>query len=260
LRAWFKKEFQPKAGKHRQTVYFFCDEFTNYNDTPIGQKAILLLDQLGYDVQLVDHPESGRAAISKGLLLRAKRLAEANVALFSKLINEATPLLGLEPSAILSFRDEYPRLVGEPLRESAKALATHCLLIDEFLAAEIRAGRITSEAFTREEKQILLHGHCHQKSLSKVEDSVWLLSLPENYNVELVPSGCCGMAGSFGYEAEHYEVSQQVGELVLFPAVRKAPVTTLIAATGTSCRHQIADGTQRQAMHPVEVLYEGLVG
>jgi FAD/FMN-containing dehydrogenase/Fe-S oxidoreductase len=259
LRAWFKKEFRPKGQQYRQKVYFFCDEFTNYNDTPIGQKAILLLDQLGYEVQLVDHPESGRAAISKGLLPRAKGLAEANVHLFAPLINEETPLLGLEPSAILSFRDEYPRLVGEALREKATTLAEHCLLIDEFLATEIRAGRITAEAFTREEKHILLHGHCHQKSLSKVEDSVWLLSLPKNYNVELIPSGCCGMAGSFGYEAEHYEVSQQVGELVLFPAVRKTATTTLIAATGTSCRHQIADGTQRKAMHPVEVLYEGLV-
>ncbi|MGH1437257.1 MAG: FAD-binding and (Fe-S)-binding domain-containing protein [Lewinella sp.] len=259
LRTWLKKTFRPQAKSYRQKVYFFCDEFTNYNDTPIGQKAILLLDQLGYEVLLVDHPESGRAAISKGLLARAKGLAEANVHLFSDLINEDTPLLGLEPSAILSFRDEYPRLVGEPLRESAKSLAPHCLLIDEFLAKETRAGHITSEAFTREEKHVLLHGHCHQKSLSKVEDSVWLLSLPENYNVEVIPSGCCGMAGSFGYEAEHYEVSQQVGELVLFPAVRKAPTATIIAATGTSCRHQIADGTQRKAMHPVEVLYEALL-
>lgn len=259
LRSWFKKTFQPQAKHYRKKVYFFCDEFTNYNDTPIGQKAILLLDQLGYEVLLVDHPESGRAAISKGLLARAKGLAEANVRLFSDLISEEAPLLGLEPSAILSFRDEYPRIVGEQLRESAKSLAPHCLLIDEFLASEIRAGRITSEAFTREEKHVLLHGHCHQKSLSKVEDSVWLLSLPENYNVEVIPSGCCGMAGSFGYEAEHYEVSQQVGELVLLPAVRKAPTATIIAATGTSCRHQIADGTQRKAMHPVEVLYEALL-
>ena len=103
-----------------------------------------------------------------------------------------------------------------------------------------------------------MHGHCHQKSLGNIEDIVWMLSIPENHNVAIIPSGCCGMAGSFGYEKEHYEVSQQVGELVLFPAVRTANSDTLIAASGTSCRHQIADGTSRKALHPVEILFEAL--
>ena len=132
-------------------------------------------------------------------------------------------------------------------------------MIDEFLAKEIQKGKISPDLFTKEKKQILLHGHCHQKALSNVEDSVWLLSLPENYSVEMIPSGCCGMAGSFGYEKEHFEVSQQVGNLVLFPAVNKANEDTIIAATGTSCRHQIGDGTGKKAVHPVEVLWEALI-
>jgi len=208
----------------------------------------------------VDHPESGRAAISKGLLPRAQRLAKQQVALFKDLITPATPLLGIEPSAILSFRDEYPRLVDPSQVATAKALAANCLLVDEFLAQEIEAGELTAAAFTEAEQHIVLHGHCHQKSLADVQDSLWLLSLPSNYTVSLIPSGCCGMAGSFGYEKEHFVVSQQIGELVLFPAVRQAPAGSLIAAPVTSCRHQILDATQRTALHPVEIMWGALVG
>ena len=131
-------------------------------------------------------------------------------------------------------------------------------LIDEFLGQEIANGNIKSSSFSKESKKIKLHGHCHQKALSSLSWTQKLLSFPENYSVETIPSGCCGMAGSFGYEAEHYEVSQQVGELVLFPEVRKAEAETIIAAPGTSCRHQIADGTGRKAMHPVEILWDAL--
>lgn len=261
LRKWYKKNYQalPGAKQTIKSIYFFVDEFTNHNDTQIGIKAISLLKKLGYDVKLVDHQESGRSAISKGLLPKAKKHAEANVKVFANLIDGTTPLIGLEPSAILSFRDEYPRLVGKELVESAKKLKFHVKLIDEFLAQEAAAGNIKSDSFTSENKQIKLHGHCHQKALSSVLWTQKILSLPANYTVETIPSGCCGMAGSFGYEAEHYEVSQQVGELVLFPAVRKADSETIIAAPGTSCRHQIADGTGRKALHPVEILWEAAV-
>ncbi|MEL6970174.1 MAG: FAD-linked oxidase C-terminal domain-containing protein [Bacteroidota bacterium] len=258
VRSWFQKHQPTPLAKIKQTVYLFCDEFTNYNDSPIGIKAIQLLNKLGYQVKLVAHAESGRAAISKGLLQQAKRYAEENVELFATLISAESPLIGIEPSAILSFRDEYPRLVREDLREAAKSLADHSFTIEEFLAAEVRTGRITSVDFHQEEQQIFLHGHCHQKSLSNMEDTIQLLSLPANYHVQHIPSGCCGMAGSFGYEAEHYSVSQQIGELVLFPAVRKAPSAALIAAPGTSCRHQIKDGTGKEAFHPVEILWNAL--
>ena len=133
------------------------------------------------------------------------------------------------------------------------------MLIDGLIASEIKAGNIQPSSFTADSKKIKLHGHCHQKALTNVEDSIWLLSLPTNYDVEQIPSGCCGMAGSFGYEKEHYEVSQQIGELVLFPAVRESKSDTIIAATGTSCRHQIADGTGKKALHPVEVLWEAIL-
>jgi Fe-S oxidoreductase len=134
------------------------------------------------------------------------------------------------------------------------------LLIDEFLSREIQAGQIDPDLFTKEPRKVLLHGHCHQKALSSVEDSVWVCALPDNYDVEVIPSGCCGMAGSFGYEKEHYEVSMKVGELVLFPAIRRTDgPSVLLAAPGTSCRHQILDGVGRKALHPVEVLFDALI-
>lgn len=260
LRRWFEKHgaaLQP-VSRVKGRVYFFCDEFTNFNDAGIGEKAIRLLTRLGYRVEMPPHPESGRAAISKGLLRKARILAIQNVEIFRALVTEETPLVGVEPSAILGFRDEYPRLVPAANRESAKSLGQNALLIEEFLAREIQKGNITAADFTGEHKKILLHGHCHQKALAGVDASAWVLGLPENYSVEVIPSGCCGMAGSFGYEKEHYKLSMQVGELVLFPAVRKAGEEMLVAAPGASCRHQILDGTGRKALHPVEVLFDAL--
>jgi FAD/FMN-containing dehydrogenase/Fe-S oxidoreductase len=260
LRRWWNttgKNLRP-AGPAKGRVFFFCDEFTNYNDTRIGIKAIELLTRLGYEVEMPEHPDSGRAQLSKGLLPAAQRLARENLRIFSSLVSESTPLVGIEPSAILSFRDEYPKLAAPDDREAAKKLGRNALMIEEFLAAELQNGRIGPELFTDRPGRIVLHGHCHQKALSGVDASAWVLGLPAQYSVEVVPSGCCGMAGSFGYEKEHYELSMQIGELVLFPAVRKADAETLIVAPGTSCRHQIADGTGRKALHPVEVLWEAL--
>ncbi|MCA6075457.1 FAD-binding and (Fe-S)-binding domain-containing protein [Fulvivirga sedimenti] len=259
LRKWAEKNLAQLQPKHpKRTVYLFCDEFTDYNDTPIGITAIKLLTELGYAVKMADHEESGRTFFSKGMLDEAKAIAVENVRLFSELISDKVPLIGIEPSAILSFRDEYPEIVGESLQARAKILAECSFMIDEFLAEEIAAGRIQSDQFTTEKARIRLHGHCHQKALSSVVPTKKILSLPVNYEVLMIPSGCCGMAGSFGYEKEHYDVSMQIGELVLFPAVRAEESTTIIAAPGTSCRHQIMDGTGRSAKHPVEVLYEAL--
>ncbi|MEX0882240.1 MAG: 4Fe-4S dicluster domain-containing protein, partial [Cyclobacteriaceae bacterium] len=259
LRQWYRKSYAQLTGKPIiKSVYFFCDEFTNHNDTAIGIKAIKLLRHLGYEVKMIDHGESGRGAISKGLLDYAQKMAERNVKLFSGLVSSESPLIGLEPSAILSFRDEYPRLVGKEWREKAKSMKFHCDMIDEYLAKEIIAGNISSDDFTKEVKHIQLHGHCHQKALSSVNYSRKILELPENYKVNVIPSGCCGMAGSFGYEKEHYSLSMQIGEMVLFPAVRDAEEDNLIAAPGTSCRHQIKDGTGKSAQHPVEILFEAL--
>ncbi|MDB6113661.1 MAG: glpC, partial [Lacunisphaera sp.] len=239
-------------------VHLFCDEFTNYNDTPIGIKAVQLLNRLGYEVIIPKHVESGRAHLSKGLVREAQQFATRNVELLKDVITSGEPLIGLEPSAILSFRDEYPDLVPDRLGDAARALAKNALLIDEFIAREADAGRITRASFQAEPRAIKLHGHCHQKALSSLVPTVKMLELPAGHKVSLIPSGCCGMAGSFGYEAEHFALSQQIGELVLFPAVRAAPPETLVAAPGTSCRHQIKDGTGRIALHPVEILHAAL--
>ena len=256
LRAWHNKRTTAKTGKK---VYLFCDEFTNYNDTEIGIKSIQLLEKLGYEVIIPDHLESARTWLSKGLLRKAKTIANKNIQLLHPLINADAPLVGIEPSAILTFRDEYVDLADDELFDKAKELALSSFLIDEFIAREIENGRISKSQFHAEKKLIKLHGHCQQKAISSVSSSVKILSFPENYSVEVIPSGCCGMAGSFGYEKEHYQISLQIGELVLFPAVRNKSNETLIAAPGTSCRHQIKDGTGVKAFHPVEILYDALV-
>jgi FAD/FMN-containing dehydrogenase/Fe-S oxidoreductase len=265
LKSWYNKrnrrmdDGSPQKSSFNRKVYLFCDEFTNYNDTAIGIKAILLLEKLGYEVIIPEHIESGRAWLSKGLIRKAKTIANKNISLLSPLITAATPLIGIEPSAILTFRDEYIDLAHDEHLAAARDLSTNALLIDEFIAREIEKGNIVPDQFSKEEKRIKLHGHCQQKALSSVTPSVKLLSLPENYSVEVIPSGCCGMAGSFGYEREHYELSMKIGELVLFPAVRKAEDNMIIAAPGTSCRHQVKDGTGKKALHPVEVLYDALI-
>ncbi len=258
LSAWVKNHQavpNPKLG----TVYFFADEFTEFNDTAIGIRAIELLTGLGYHVIIPDHLDSGRTWLSKGFLKKARKLAVRNVEMLKDLISAETPLVGLEPSAILSFRDEYPELVPASMAEDARILGRNALMIDEFLASEFAKGRFGRELFSREPLNIKLHGHCQQKSIASTTPTKKMLEIPEHYKVEEIKSGCCGMAGSFGFEKEHYEVSMKVGELVLFPAVRAAVPTVVISAPGTSCRHQIHDGTGKSARHPVEILADALL-
>ncbi|TKT86670.1 FAD-binding and (Fe-S)-binding domain-containing protein [Dyadobacter frigoris] len=255
---WEKRKSKNTNVETHSKVYLFCDEFTNYNDVEIGKKAVMLLEKLGYEVIIPEHAESGRSYLSKGLVKEAQKLAIRNIELLKDIITQKTPLIGIEPSAILSFRDEYIDLVPEHLKIDAQNIATNALLFEEFITREIEAKRITKASFSKEQRLIKLHGHCHQKALSSLLTSKIALSLPENYKVQLIPSGCCGMAGSFGYEEEHYAVSMQIGELVLFPTVRQQPDEVIIAAPGTSCRHQIKDGTGRKAKHPIEILWEAL--
>ena len=259
LENWFQKNYTSINKNGNKKVYLFCDEFTNYNDAEIGIKGILLLEKLGYEVLLPKQVESGRAWLSKGLLRQAKKIANQNIELLGGIVTNEIPLIGIEPSAILTFRDEYPDLADDHNVASANALAKNAFLIDEFIANEITKGNIQKEAFTKNAKLIKLHGHCQQKAIASVAPTQSILSFPENYKVEVIPSGCCGMAGSFGYEKEHYDLSMQIGELVLLPAVRNQLSDTIIAAPGTSCRHQIKDGAQKIALHPVEILFEALV-
>jgi len=261
LKKWMKsyiKSLTPYNG-YKSKIYLFNDEFTNYNDTDIGIKTVQLLSRLGYEVVIPQHIDSGRTFLSKGLLKEAKGIAIQNVIYLKDIVSQETPLVGIEPSAILTFRDEYPDLVGSEFKETAINLGKNALMVDEFLKKEIEKGSITQTQFTKAKKHIKLHGHCQQKAVASTAATLFLLSFPENYTSEEIPSGCCGMAGSFGFEKEHYEVSMKIGEMVLFPAIRNTGRDTLIAAPGTSCRHQIKDGTGRKAFHPLEILYEALL-
>ncbi|MFO7874691.1 MAG: FAD-linked oxidase C-terminal domain-containing protein [Bacteroidales bacterium] len=240
------------------TVILFCDEFTNYNDTQTGINTILLLHRLGYRIEMPKHSESGRACFSKGLLKKAAKIANTNVRSLSSHINGNRPLIGIEPSAILTFRDEYPDIVSDELQEQAQKLAKNSFTVEEFLSAAHADNRIDTTVFNGGHQKIYLHSHCYQKALSSTDHAVQMLSMLENASVEKIECGCCGMAGAFGYEKNHYEISMQIGELSLFPAIRKAEKEALIVASGTSCRQQILDGTGRKAMHPADVLFHSL--
>jgi len=260
LRKWLEQELtglNPEAGQGRR-LWLFVDEFCDYQDVEVGQAAVKLLTKLGYQVQTVRHPASARAMISKGLLRKARKLAQEQVKLWSELVREDEPLVGLEPSAILGFRDEFPDLVGKALQDKARVLAGRSYSFEGFIHRELQAGRIDASRFQSEPCKVLLHGHCQQKALEGVSITREVLEAVEGFQVEVIPSGCCGMAGSFGYEKEHYDLSMKVGELVLFPTVREAGKDVLICAPGTSCRHQLLDGTGRQAWHPAELLLKHL--
>jgi FAD/FMN-containing dehydrogenase/Fe-S oxidoreductase len=255
---WFKNSFKPTVKNPVRTVYIFIDELLNFNEAEIGITTVKLLDRLGYEVKYLSHAESGRSFLSKGLLEEARRLAKKNVSIYKDVITADTPLIGVEPSAILTFRDEYPDLLRGDEKENAKRIAINTFMIEEFLAKELDADRIDQKLFKEKKSLIKLHGHCQQKALSSLVPVKKILTRLGNNEVHLIPSGCCGMAGSFGYEKEHYDLSMKIGELVLFPTIRKQREDVLIAAAGTSCRHQIKDGTSRKAFHPVEILWNSL--
>ena len=236
-------------------VFLFCDEFTNYQEAELGLTFARLLTRLGYQVIVSKHVESGRAAISKGCLHLAAKYATRNVKALSPLISADTPLVGIEPSCILSFRDEYPRLMpNDQLRQRAQQLAPNCLLYDEFLIREIEAGRIDPSVFRHLTQDIWLHGHCHQKALVGVDKTAQLLRYATSGTVHVIPSGCCGMAGSFGYDKDHYATSMSIGEMTLFPTVRDHS-SDIVSAPGTSCREHILHGTGIKALHPIDILF-----
>jgi Fe-S oxidoreductase len=257
-RKWFTSEFKPTVRKPVKTVYLFIDELLNYNEAEIGITTVKLLDALGYGIIVLNNYESGRSFLSKGLLDEARELARRNVSLFRDRVTHETPLVGVEPSAILTFRDEYPDLLRGEEKDAALSIGRHTLMVEEFLSKELEAGNIDLGLFKDQRALIKLHGHCQQKALSTLTHTKKILTRMGNNLVHMIPSGCCGMAGSFGYEREHYDLSMQIGELVLFPTIRKQSGEVILAAAGTSCRHQIKDGTGRKSLHPVEILYGAL--
>ncbi len=240
-----------------KNIFLFVDEFSNYLDAEIANDCVILLSNLGYSIEIITHLDSARALISKGFLEEAKAEIDKNIQYLKDKVSDEIPLIGIEPSAILGFRDEYLRLATDG--DAATNISKNTFLIEEFLANEMKLGNIQQNQFTSEEKHIKIHNHCHQKSLSNQKVTFDILNFPPNYHPKIIASGCCGMAGSFGYEKEHYKISMQIGELKLFPAVRKAENKTIIAANGTSCRHQIKDGTGRIALHPITILKNALL-
>ena len=274
-----REKVQYRVASPKKKVYLFADEFTNLQEAELGLTFAKLLMRLGYVVEIPKHVESGRAAISKGCLKYAKKIAEKNVSLLGDKVSASHPLIGIEPSCILSFRDEYPDLVAPENRNKAMELGKNSLLYDEFLLKEIQDGNISAADFQDAQIEIWLHGHCHQKALVGIDKTAQVLRfLLPGSKVNVIPSGCCGMAGSFGYEKEHYETSLAIGEMVLFPKIREveslklkvenskltsppsgesegAFSTYIVAAPGTSCRQQILDGTGVKAVHPIEILF-----
>jgi Fe-S oxidoreductase len=260
LRRWLKRNLgELNPDNPVAEVCLFIDEFTNFNDTSTGVSAVRLLTSLNYRIITVKHGISGRTFISKGLLRKAAKIAKKNVLTLTPFAERGISIIGIEPSAILGFREEYPDLLRGELKEKAIKLSQLTKTIDEFIAAEFDSGRIDRTMFVNDDKEILVHIHCQQKATGSRSSTLKSLSIPTGFVVREIPSGCCGMAGSFGYEKEHFELSNKIGELVLFPEVRSAAEETIISAPGTSCRHHIIDGTGRRAEHPVQVLYDALI-
>ena len=253
---WYRRHQAARSSHHSlKRVVLFNDTFNTYNDPHVAIAATEFLDAAGYDVLLPGHTCCGRPAISKGLVGQARALAQDTVAKLAPFAEQGIPIVGLEPSCLLSLRDEYLSLLPDDSR--ARLVADHAHTFEEFVADLASRGEL-EVTFTDRARRLLLHGHCHQKALVGTGPSQQALTLPQNYTVEEVDSGCCGMAGSFGYEAEHYDISLAMGERRLFPAVRGAGAETTIVAAGTSCRHQVEHATGRRALHPAEVLREAL--
>jgi Fe-S oxidoreductase len=252
FRKWFRRYDRQQASSargitSRGPIVLLDDCLTSYCEPVVNRSAVTLLEAAGYEVQLAGLPCCGRTLASKGLLGEAQELARANVAKLAGWARRGVPIVGCEPSCVAMLIDEYPDLVPG---EDAAAIARQAELVEMHLA---RTGALPS--LRAGKQQILLHGHCHQKALVGAGGTRAALAKIPGANVQLIDSGCCGMAGSFGYE--HYETSMAIGERVLFKAVRGAPEAE-IAAPGFSCRHQIADGTARRAKHPVQILAEHL--
>lgn len=251
LRRWFSRQSFPAT---RRKIYLFGDEFTDRQAPHTGKAAITLLQRLGYGSQWLPHATSGRAHLSKGFLTAARRRAATNVALFAPLVSADRPLVGLEPSAILSFRDEYPRLLRGAEAAAARRLAAHVYTFDEFLYREMAAGRLGPDDFGPQAQRVVLHVHCHEKALGDARKCATVLALPANFDLTLLDSGCCGMAGSFGYEAEHYALSKQIAEQSLLQHLRPLTPDTLVVANGISCRHQVKDLLGQQLLSSSEAL------
>ena len=251
--AWFARYNQPID--LQKTVILFNDTFNEFNHPEIGQAAVRLLNALGYRVLLPRRSCCGRPALSKGLLPTAQRQAKHLIQRLWPYAQYGYPIIGLEPSCLLTLKDDYMALVqakGEQ-EQQLKHILAQCWTLDEFLAQLVDQGQFNI-SFPSKKRRIKVHGHCYQKALVGMEPTLKILQAVPGFDVEEIPSGCCGMAGSFGYEQEHEAISMKIGELRLFPAIRESQPEDWIIANGMSCRHQIKDGTARHALHLAEAL------
>ncbi len=248
---WFKRRQKAKT-KNSKKVVLFNDTFNTYNYPQVAIAATEVLEAAGFEVILPGHKCCGRSMISKGLVNKARRAAQDTIDKLAPLAQQGIPIVGLEPSCLLSMRDEYFYLLPHD-QKRVKLVADQCYTFEEFIAKLNDEGELSLD-FKDETKEVLLHGHCHQKALVGTGPGKQVLGLPSGYNVSEVDSGCCGMAGSFGYEAEHYDISIAMAERRLLPAVREQSEDAIVAVAGVSCRQQIKHGTGKQAFHPAEIL------
>jgi FAD/FMN-containing dehydrogenase/Fe-S oxidoreductase len=258
LRGWYRRRPAPATPESQGELVFLADSFTTFTEPSVGRAAIELLELAGWQVCLESTGCCGRASLSKGLVDQAQRMAAGMVDRLGEAAARGAPIVGVEPSCLLTLRDEYPALLPGDSRAHAVAAATR--LPEELLVEAIASGRlIVPQENDVSGRRILFHGHCHQKALAGTAATMALLRSIPGADVIEVDAGCCGMAGSFGFEAEHYELSMRIGELRLFPAVRAEAGETIIAATGVSCRQQIEHGTGRPAQHPLEIIRQVLL-
>jgi Fe-S oxidoreductase len=249
----FQRETLIRWDKRRRKVpgrevVFLADSFTTFTEPAIGRAAIELLEAAGYAVRLEAAGCCGRSSISKGLLDRARAMAKSMTERLAPYAERGVPIVGCEPSCLLTLREEHLALLPDDAR--AQTVASQVRLVEELLVEAIDDGALR---LRETPARIVLHGHCHQKALAGTAATVALLERIPGAEVSELDAGCCGMAGSFGFEAEHYELSMQIGETRLFPALRRERADTLVAATGVSCRQQIAHGVGRAARHPVQL-------
>ncbi len=261
FRRWFAGRTPLAGDAPRGEVVLFDDTFTRFQHPQAGRAATRVLEALGYRVLLVERNGCcGRPAISNGMPGMAREQAQRNVQALLPYAERGVPIVGIEPSCLLTLRDEYPDLLREqPLHGASRTVAGQALLLDELLARLAADDPSVTSIFRDDARaQVVLHGHCHQKALAGMEPTLAALALAPGYDVELIDSPCCGMAGSFGFEAEHYQVSRAMGALKLFPAVAAAPEEAVIAVTGVSCRQQLDHFTARTTRHVVELLADAL--
>jgi len=250
--SWFRKHETPNDAA-KGDVVLFHDTFNNYNTPHVAIAATRFLERSGYRVLLADKKCCGRPMISKGMLNQAKENAAWNIEKLAPYAEKRVPIVGLEPSCLLTLRDEYPEFVGT---EAARKVAENSFLFEEFIIREQKEKRLMLPSNSGG-KKVLLHGHCHQKALVGTAPTTAMLKAV-GYEVSEVDSGCCGMAGSFGFEKEHYDLSTKIANRRLVPAVNATAREITIVAPGISCRQQIEHLTGRKAKHPAELIWEGL--